>query len=102
MLIWFSVSKTKKKKIIVKKFLFLQSRLLFSSLMENCTLKDVKILYPTFFFKLSPLQIDQFGSEEWANETAISLLEKAHLSYPAAKQVHIFSPSNTVLRIILK
>lgn len=56
--------------------------------MENSTLKDVKILYPTFFFKLSPLQIDQFKPEEWANETAISLLDKTHLSYPAAKQVH--------------
>lgn len=59
--------------------------------MENSTLKDVKILHPTFFFKLSPLQIDQFEPEEWANETVISLLEKTHLSYPAAKQVVIFS-----------
>jgi len=59
--------------------------------MENSTLKDVKILHPTFFFKLSPLQIDKFEPEEWANETVISLLEKTHLSYPAAKQVYNFS-----------
>ncbi|XP_060861457.1 uncharacterized protein LOC132938560 [Metopolophium dirhodum] len=64
-----------------------QARFLFSLLMENSTLKDVKILHPTFFFKLSPLQIDQFEPEEWANETVISLLEKTHLSYPAAKQI---------------
>ncbi|XP_016659329.2 uncharacterized protein LOC100160532 [Acyrthosiphon pisum] len=55
--------------------------------MENSTLKDVKILHPTFFFKLSPLQIDQFKPEEWAKETVISLLEKTHLSYSAAKQI---------------
>jgi len=66
--------------------------------MENSTLKDVKILHPTFFFKLSPLQIDQFEPEEWANETAISLLEKTHLSFPAAKQVCSILP-NIFLRI---
>jgi len=59
-------------------------------LMENSTLKDVKILYPTFFSKLSPLQIDKFKPEEWANETANLSFEKTHLSYSAAKQVHIF------------
>ncbi|KAF0770310.1 Uncharacterized protein FWK35_00000802 [Aphis craccivora] len=64
-----------------------QARFLFSLLMENSSLKDVKILYPTFFFKLSPLQIDKFKPEEWANETAIFSLEKTHLSYPAAKQI---------------
>ncbi|XP_022161558.1 uncharacterized protein LOC111027479 [Myzus persicae] len=64
-----------------------QARLLFSLMMENSTLKDVKILHPTFFFKLSPLQIDQFEPEEWANETTIPLLEKTHLSYPVAKQI---------------
>lgn len=64
-----------------------QTRFLFSLLMENSSLKDVKILYPTFFFKLSPLQIDKFKPEEWANETAIFSLEKTHLSYPAAKQI---------------
>jgi len=58
--------------------------------MESSALKDVKILYPTFFFKLSPLQIDQFEPEEWANETAIASLEKIHLSFPVAKQVHNF------------
>lgn len=56
--------------------------------MENSTLKDVKILYPTFFFKLSPMQINQFESEEWASEkTAISSLDNTNLSYAAAKQV---------------
>ncbi|XP_025197043.1 uncharacterized protein LOC112595869 [Melanaphis sacchari] len=64
-----------------------QARFLFSLLMENSTLKDIKILYPTFFFKLSPLQIDKFEPEEWANETDILSLEKIHLSYPAAKQI---------------
>jgi len=67
--------------------------------MENSSLKDVKILYPTFFFKLSPLQIDKFKPEEWANETAIFSLEKTHLSYPAAKQVHIFSFIVYVIKI---
>uniref|UniRef100_A0A2S2NSI1 Otoancorin n=1 Tax=Schizaphis graminum TaxID=13262 RepID=A0A2S2NSI1_SCHGA len=64
-----------------------QARFLFSMLMENSTLKDMKILYPTFFSKLSPLQIDKFKPEEWANETAIYSFEKTHLSYPAAKQI---------------
>lgn len=58
--------------------------------MENNTLKDVKILYPTFFFKLSPLQINQFEPIEWAEEkTAIASLENTYLSYAAAKQVII-------------
>jgi len=56
--------------------------------MENSTLKDVKILYPSFFYKLSPFQINQFEPEEWANEkAAFSSLETTYLSYPAAKQV---------------
>lgn len=59
--------------------------------MENCTLKDVKILYPSFFYKLSPLQINQFEPEEWANEKAAFLsLENTYLSYPAAKQVSTY------------
>lgn len=57
--------------------------------MENNTLKDVKLLYPTFFFKLSPLQINQFKPEEWAAEkVSISSLENNYLSYAAAKQVY--------------
>lgn len=57
--------------------------------MENSTLKDVKLLYPTFFFKLSPLQINQYEPEEWVKEkTAISSLENSYLSYAAAKQVY--------------
>lgn len=56
--------------------------------MENNTLKDVMIHYPSFFFKLSPLQINQFEPEEWANEkAAISSLDNTYLSYAAAKQV---------------
>lgn len=58
--------------------------------MENNTLKDVKILYPTFFFKLSPLQINQFEPAEWAEEkAAIASSENTYLSYAAAKQVII-------------
>lgn len=57
--------------------------------MENSTLKDVKLRYPTFFFKLSPLQMNQFVPEEWVEEkAAISSSENTHLSYTAAKQVY--------------
>lgn len=58
--------------------------------MENSTLKDIKILYPQFFFKLSPMQINQFEAEEWADEkSSILSLESAYLSYAVAKQVNI-------------
>lgn len=58
--------------------------------MNNSSLKDINILYPTFFYKLSPLQIDQFESEEWANEkAAIFSMDSTYLSYAAAKQVFI-------------
>lgn len=57
--------------------------------MNNNTLKDIKILYPTFFYKLSPLQMNQFESEEWTNEkAAIFSMNNTHLSYAAAKQVY--------------
>jgi len=56
--------------------------------MENSTLRDVKLLYPTFFFKLSPSQINQFEPIEWVKEkAAISSWENTYLSYAAAKQV---------------
>ncbi|VVC44291.1 Hypothetical protein CINCED_3A001515 [Cinara cedri] len=65
-----------------------QARFLFSWLMENSTLKDLKLLYPTFFFKLSPLQINEFEPEEWAAEkVSISSLKNNYLSYAAAKQI---------------
>lgn len=58
--------------------------------MENSTLKDIKILYPQFFFKLSPMQINQFEAKEWADEKASILsMENAYLSYAVAKQVNI-------------
>jgi len=57
--------------------------------MENSTLRDVKLLYPTFFFKLSPLQMNQFEPVEWFREkAAISSWENTYLSYAAAKQVY--------------
>jgi hypothetical protein len=57
--------------------------------MNNSTLKDIKILYPTFFYKLSPLQMNQFESEDWTNEkAAIFSMNNTYLSYTAAKQVN--------------
>lgn len=57
--------------------------------MENSTLKDVRLLYPKLFLKLSPLQINQFEPEEWAHEkNTISSLGDTYLSFPAAKQVN--------------
>lgn len=68
--------------------------------MGNSTLKDVKILYPKLFFKLSPLQVNQFDPEEWADEkAAISSLENIYYSYTVAKQVSIFI--KTVIEICI-
>lgn len=58
--------------------------------MDNSTLKDVKVLYPTFFFKLSPMQVNQFEPEEWANEKA-AISGNTYFSYAVAKQVYAFS-----------
>lgn len=54
--------------------------------MDSSTLKDIKVLYPNIFLKLSPLQINQFSPEEWANEKS-SISGNVYFSFAAAKQV---------------